>query len=55
MKLDKYIKENHNGNLSEFARAWGTRCDKVGKWIKAGYLFIDGKLYSPVKKRKGIK
>ena len=56
MKLDDYIEEHHNGNLSEFGRVYGAKCDKVGKWVKAGYLFIDGKLYSPVKKRvKGIK
>ena len=51
MKLDDYIKENHNGNLSEFARARGTRCDHVRKMLNAGYLIIDGELYSPVKKR----
>lgn len=56
IKLTDYIKENHNGNLSEFGRFYGAKCDKVGKWVKAGYLFIDGKLYSPVKKRvKGVK
>jgi len=56
MKLDDYIKEHHNGNLSEFGRVYGAKCDKVGKWVKAGYMFIDGKLYSPVKKRvKGVK
>jgi len=56
MKLDDYIKENHNGNLSEFGRTRGARSDLVGKWIKAGYLIIDGKLYSPVKKRvRGVK
>ena len=56
MKLDDYIKEHHDGNLSEFARAWGTRCDHVRKMVDGGYLIIDGELYSPVKKRvKGLK
>ena len=54
MKLKEYIEKEYGGNQSAFGRAHGARHDLVGKWIKQGYLFVDGEIYSPIKRRKKI-
>jgi len=47
MPLTEYIAMNFAGNNSEFARHMGVDRQKVGLWIKSGWVVINGILYSP--------
>tara|TARA_R110000764_G_scaffold96148_1_gene180162 strand:+ start:886 stop:1062 length:177 start_codon:yes stop_codon:yes gene_type:complete len=52
MKLDNYIQEIHNGNISAFARTQGVRYDQVGRWLKRNCVVIDDTVYCEVSKKK---
>lgn len=47
MPLIDYIAANFGGNQSAFARHAGVIPQQVTKWINAGWIVVDGKLYSP--------
>lgn len=55
MKLIDYIKEKHDGNQSEFARAMNVTPQQVTKWIKGEWIMDDNKLYSPRKSNIRLK
>ena len=46
MKLSEYIKDNHNGNASEYARTSGYHLTQVNRCIyHGGFIDKDGKPY----------
>ena len=51
MTVIEFIEKNFDGNKSEFARANDVPRQRVNEWINAGYMVIDGWLYSPRKKK----
>ena len=55
MKIDKYIKDNHNGNTSAFARIQGVRQDQVARWLKRNCMVVDGVVYCEVSKANKVK
>lgn len=44
--LEQYINQVHGGKKAEFARVTGILPQQVTKWINAGYIVVDGCLYS---------
>ena len=50
MKLNDYITEHYNGNISAFARTQDVRYDQVTRWLKRDCMVIDGKVYCQVSK-----
>ena len=54
MKIDKYIAEHHNGNISAFARTQGVRQDQVARWLKRNCMVVDGVVYCEVSKQNKI-
>lgn len=47
LTLTDYIAIHHQGNQSDFARHMGVNRQQVTKWIKGGWIVVNGKLYSP--------
>lgn len=50
MKLKQHIKENFNGNVSAFAREYGTTRQQSERWLEYKCIIIDGEIYKPVVK-----
>ena len=42
--LADHIVDHYAGNQSEFARAQGMKRAQVSKWVKMGYLVVDGNI-----------
>ena len=51
-KTKQYIKDNHNGNGSEFAREHGVAYNQANDWRRRGFMLIDGVIYSPRRRIK---
>jgi hypothetical protein len=51
VKLDNYIQEKHNGNITAFAKTQDVRYDQVGRWLKRNCVVIDGTVYCEVSKK----
>lgn len=47
MKLTEYIEKYYSGNKAEFARDNDVIPQHVTKWVKGGYIVVDGIIYSP--------
>lgn len=47
MPLIEYINQKFSGNQAEFARRMDVDAQAVRKWVKAGWIVVDDKLYSP--------
>ena len=45
--LKEYIERKHGGVQARFADASGVQRQQVHKWIKGGFIVVDGVLYSP--------
>ena len=45
--LKEYITREHGGVQVSFADANGVKKQQVHKWIKGGFIVVDGVLYSP--------
>ncbi len=52
MKLKQHIKDNHESNLAEFARAIGSTYQQVQRWIKLDCIWRHGNVYAPKTKLK---
>lgn len=46
IELADYIKDNFGGNNSEFARHMGVDRQKVGLWVRSGWVVLNGALFS---------
>jgi len=51
MKLTNYIKEQHNGNTSAFARSQHVSESQARRWLKRNCVVIDGAVYCEVSKQ----
>jgi hypothetical protein len=51
MKLTDYIKEQHNGNTSAFARSQHVSESQARRWLKRKCVVIDGAVYCEVSKQ----
>lgn len=49
MKLTDYIQKHYSGNQAAFARDMGVKPQHVTKWLQAGFIVYEGRLYSPRK------
>lgn len=52
MKLKQYIEEHHGGNVTAYARSYGTTKQQMQKWLKLDCRVIEGIIYRPVAKHK---
>ena len=52
MKLNNYIQEQHEGNISAFARTQSVRQDQVTRWLKRNCVVENGIVYCEVSKKK---
>lgn len=52
MDLIDYIAKHHGGNQSAFARSQGVVRQQVTKWLRAGWVVHNGRLYSPMRELK---
>ena len=50
--LKQYIKDNHKGNGSDFAKAHGVASTQANDWRRRGFMLIDGVIYSPRRRIK---
>ena len=41
------IRTRYDGNQARFGRSQGVGRDQVGKWVRKGYIVIDGQIYKP--------
>lgn len=46
MKLEDYIKENFSGSQVEFAKFIGKPKQRITEMLKAGFIVVDGSVYS---------
>ena len=51
MKLSDYIKNNHNGNVSEFARSQGVKPNQINRWLARDCEWHDGLVWCKVTKQ----
>ena len=51
MKLSKYIKERHNGNISEFARSQGVLPSQAQRWLKRDCVMTNGDVWCRITKQ----
>ncbi len=52
MKITDYIDEHHGGNKAAFARSQKVAPQAVTKWVNAGWIILNGKLYGPKRELK---
>ena len=52
MNLIDYIKENHGGNTSAFARSQVVHQSQAVRWLNRNCMVIDGVVYCEVSKKK---
>jgi len=50
MKLKHYIEQQHNGNVSAFARENNMSIVQANRYIKYECIIINGVIYKPVKR-----
>ena len=50
MKISKHIEEQHNGNISAFARSQGVKQNQAVRWIKRDCMVVDNIVYCQVSK-----
>jgi len=51
MKLIDYIKEAHNGNVSEFARSQGVKPNQATRWLLRGCEWHNGAVWCKITKQ----
>lgn len=51
MKLSKYIQDNHNGNISEFARSRGVMPNQARRWLERDCEMRDGEIWCKITKQ----
>ena len=52
MELKKYIQEHHGGNVTAYAKEYGTSRQQMDKWLKLDCSVIDGIIKRPVARHK---
>lgn len=50
--LDDYIEAHHKGNVTAYAKEYGTTRQQMDKWLDLGASVIDGVIHRPVAKHK---
>jgi len=55
MKLIDYIQEQHNGNVSAFAKSQGVRPFQVDRWLKRDCVWRDGGIWCRITKQSKLK
>lgn len=51
MNIKQYIKAQHNGNSSAYARELGVSPVQVKRWLDLGCMVIDGEIWRKVSKQ----
>jgi len=51
MKLSNYIQQQHNNNISEFARSQGVLPSQAQRWLKRDCEWIAGNVWCKVTKQ----
>jgi len=54
MKLIEHIKQNHDGNVSAFARTQSVRYNQAQRWIDRGCEWHDNNVWCKITKRNGL-
>lgn len=52
MNIYEYIIDNHNSNVSDFARYMGVQPNQANRWIQRGCEVVDGVVWCPVSKHE---
>ena len=52
MNLKQHIQEHHGGNVTAYAKEYGTSRQQMEKWLKLDCRVIEGIIYRPVAKHK---
>ena len=51
MKLIDYIQQQHNGNVSAFAKSQGVKPFQVDRWLKRDCVWRDGGIWCRITKQ----